>query len=258
MKLREYEIVVVEELKEDEEFQEFLEKNIIQLEENLKDHLFSNNKEFQNIETSTLEYLEEVSIVPILSPKEEKEKFEIGGIEERDEIITKKLYLSIRMGMYQLKDGIDYMDLIQEGTIALIKAVEKYKNSGYKDFDTYAKLYIVRAMVLFIYRKMEEIRTEFIVYFEEKKKEYIDSLDLVEGFEKRIVEIKNITYLSLKNSLNEKEIEILIGYYGLDSKKSLSIYELEESLKLEKGTGEKLFQIAINKLSRFGGEMIAI
>ncbi|MGL6064513.1 MAG: sigma factor [Fusobacteriaceae bacterium] len=258
MRLREYEILVIEELKEDEGFQEFLEKNIVELEENLKDHLFSNNKEFKNIETSTLEYLEEISIVSILSEEETEKIFEIDGIEERDEIITKKLYLPIRMGMFQLKDGIDYMDLTQEGTIALIKAVGEYKNSGYKDFDTYAKLYIVRAMVLFIYNRMEEIKSEYIVYFENKKNEYMDSLDIVEGFEKRIQEIGDITYLSLKNSLTTKEIEVLVRYYGLNSKKSLSIYELEETLKLEKGTGEKLFQIAINKLSRFGGEMIKL
>ncbi len=258
MKLREYEILVIEELKSEEEFSEFLEKNIVELDENLKEHLFSTDENFKNIETSTLEYLEEISMLPILTTEEIEEKFKVDGMEERDEIITKKLYIPIRMGMFQLKDGVDYMDLTQEGTIALIKAVGKYKDSGYKDFDTYAKLYVVRAMVLFIYNRMEENKSEYIRYFENKKHEYLDSLEIIEGFEKKIQEVKDITYLSLKNSLTEEEIEVLVRYYGFNKEKSLSIYELEEFLKIEKGTGEKLFQIAINKLSRFGGEMIIL
>ena len=63
----------------------------------------------------------------------------------------------------------------------------------------------------------------------------------------RIVE--NFDFFKTKNLLSPIEIEILNLYFGFDSDKRYSIYEIENKLDIKRDQGEKIFKKAIEKIS---------
>ena len=82
--------------------------------------------------------------------------------------------------------------------------------------------------------------------------------ELLEELRRKTKEVEDIDYFKLKNILLPIEIEVINRYYGLNGKKSSSMYEIEKEIELEKGKGEEIFQVAINKLSMFGSELFQI
>ncbi|MGL4393485.1 MAG: hypothetical protein ACRCSK_08665 [Fusobacteriaceae bacterium] len=247
MDLKEYEFLVIDQLCDEENFFDFIEKNIIKLDENLRGHLFSEEKKVVgNIEIGALEYLEEIAKI---SPELE-ENIKVKNITEdtEEEFITKKMYLPAKLALYLAKEGIGYVDLVQEGSFGLIHATKKFENSGYKNFDDYAKLFVARSMILHIYERLQESKSEFILFFQNKKEEYEEKEDLFLELDKKQKQVENIEYSFLKNILQQEEIELVIKYFGLGKK--------VRDLTLPKG--EEFFQAIINKLSKVGGAIFTV
>lgn len=258
MRLIDFEKLVIDELLSEKEFKEYLEENTPVLDFNMDGHLYSKNSKVDNIEVSTLEYLEEISTIPPLSSDIVEEAVDSMDPESKSLLITDNLKLVSYLGMLILKDGIDFMDLIQEGTVGLIQGVESYSSSQYNDLKEYLKINIARRMVLYIFERMEENKSEFLSYFNEKAEDYAEKEDLQEGIIAKMEEIQNISYFNLLNSIHPVEKEMIAMYYGFLDKRILSMYEIEKALNLDHGDGDAIFQNGINKLSRFGGELFKI
>ena len=107
------------------------------------DSIFSSNK------SSLRLYLNDVGKIPLLTFEEEKElakKVAEGDIEARNKMINSNLRLVISIAKRYNNRGVDFLDLIQEGTIGLMKAIEKFDpDMGYK-FSTYATWWIKQAV----------------------------------------------------------------------------------------------------------------
>ena len=169
------------------------------------------------------------------------------------------------------------MDVVQEGTVGLIKAVDYYDPDKNGDFKNYSKYWIAREIVLYIESKVADIRNEFKNFFKNKKENFgkehhhdhdeehqhdevylkeEDILPTIESIEKRekMVE-KRIDFFTLENRLSERQIEVLNYYFGFGKNKRFSIFEIEDVLKLESGQGEELFQSALLILSTVEGKM---
>lgn len=91
-------------------------------------------------------YLEQMGAIPMLSVKEEsriaKLAFE-GDLEARKVLIESNLRLVVSIAKkYTSSSGIDLLDLIQEGNIGLMKAVEKFEYKRGHKFSTYATWWI--------------------------------------------------------------------------------------------------------------------
>ena len=87
--------------------------------------------------------------MPLLSPKEEKElaeKVTRGDMEARDRMIKSNLRLVRWVASKYINRGLSIFDLIQEGNIGLIKAVEHYKPDRGIRFSTYATLWVKRSI----------------------------------------------------------------------------------------------------------------
>ncbi len=102
------------------------------------------------IEDSVKLYLKEIGRIPLLSLDEEKfvtrliktskDEKEVDKAKER--LIRSNLRLVVSIAKKYINRGVDFLDLLQEGTIGLIKAVEKFNpDLGWK-FSTYASWWI--------------------------------------------------------------------------------------------------------------------
>ncbi len=98
-------------------------------------------------------YLKEISSFPLLSSEEEVKLFRLAeknNKKARKLLINSNLRLVVNIAKRYNKFGVPLVDLIEEGNIGLIKAVEKFKVSKGFRFSTYAtwwiKQYIIRAL----------------------------------------------------------------------------------------------------------------
>ncbi len=106
-------------------------------------------------------YLKEIGKVPLLSAEEEIElaqRMADGDIEARRRLAEANLRLVVSIAKRYVGRGMLFLDLIQEGNLGLIKAVEKFDyTKGYK-FSTYATWWIRQAITRAIADQARTIR----------------------------------------------------------------------------------------------------
>ena len=102
-----------------------------------------------SIEDPVRMYLKEIGKVPLLSAEEEIElakRMENGDQEAKKRLAEANLRLVVSIAKRYVGRGMLFLDLIQEGNLGLIKAVEKFDyRKGYK-FSTYATWWIRQAI----------------------------------------------------------------------------------------------------------------
>lgn len=95
-------------------------------------------------------YLQEIGKVPLLSKEEERElarRIKAGDEEARERFISANLRLVVSIARRYHGYGLPLLDLIQEGNVGLLRAVERFDpEKGYK-FSTYATWWIRQAIV---------------------------------------------------------------------------------------------------------------
>lgn len=113
------------------------------------------------IEDPVRMYLKEIGKVPLLSADEEIElakKMELGDEESKKRLAEANLRLVVSIAKRYVGRGMLFLDLIQEGNLGLIKAVEKFDyRKGYK-FSTYATWWIRQAITRAIADQARTIR----------------------------------------------------------------------------------------------------
>ena len=114
-----------------------------------------------SIEDPVRMYLKEIGKVPLLTAEEEKElamKMEAGDMEAKKRLAEANLRLVVSIAKRYVGRGMLCLDLIQEGNLGLIKAVEKFDyRKGYK-FSTYATWWIRQAITRAIADQARTIR----------------------------------------------------------------------------------------------------
>ena len=114
-----------------------------------------------SIEDPVRMYLKEIGKVPLLSAEEEIElakKMEVGDQDAKKRLAEANLRLVVSIAKRYVGRGMLFLDLIQEGNLGLIKAVEKFDyRKGYK-FSTYATWWIRQAITRAIADQARTIR----------------------------------------------------------------------------------------------------
>ncbi len=114
-----------------------------------------------SIEDPVRMYLKEIGKVPLLSADEEIElakRMEEGDAEAKKRLAEANLRLVVSIAKRYVGRGMLFLDLIQEGNLGLIKAVEKFDyRKGYK-FSTYATWWIRQAITRAIADQARTIR----------------------------------------------------------------------------------------------------
>ena len=114
-----------------------------------------------NIDDSVKMYLKDIGKVPLLSAEEElqlaKEMAE-GNTEAKEKLINANLRLVVSIAKRYVGRGMSFLDLIQEGNLGLMKAVDKFDyTKGFK-FSTYATWWIRQAITRSIADQARTIR----------------------------------------------------------------------------------------------------
>ncbi len=106
-------------------------------------------------------YLRSIGRVPLLSAEEEvclAKRIERGDVAAKQHMIEANLRLVVSIAKGYLGRGMNFLDLIQEGSLGLIRAVEKFDyRRGYK-FSTYATWWIRQSVTRAIADKGRTIR----------------------------------------------------------------------------------------------------
>nr|WP_243110051.1 RNA polymerase sigma factor RpoD [Clostridium sp. E02] len=114
-----------------------------------------------SVEDPVRMYLKEIGKVPLLTSEEEIElakRIELGEEEAKQRLTEANLRLVVSIAKRYVGRGMQFLDLIQEGNLGLIKAVEKFEyRKGYK-FSTYATWWIRQAITRSIADQARTIR----------------------------------------------------------------------------------------------------
>lgn len=138
---------------EDPDFEKTLKKNV-DLESTL-------SAEGINIDDPVKVYLKEIGRVPLLSAEEEIElaiRMQAGDAWARKRLSEANLRLVVSIAKRYVGRGMQFLDLIQEGNLGLIKAVEKFDHTKGFKFSTYATWWIRQAITRAIADQARTIR----------------------------------------------------------------------------------------------------
>ena len=114
-----------------------------------------------NIDDPVKVYLKEIGRVPLLTNEEEQELSErmaAGDISARKRLSEANLRLVVSIAKRYVGRGMQFLDLIQEGNLGLIKAVEKFDHTKGFKFSTYATWWIRQAITRAIADQARTIR----------------------------------------------------------------------------------------------------
>lgn len=106
-------------------------------------------------------YLKDIRKIPLLTPEEEMQlarKIKRGDKEARKKMIRSNLRLVINMAKKYVNLGVSFMDLIEEGNIGLMRAVDKFKPQKGFRFSTYAAWWIRQSILRCIIDQGKMIR----------------------------------------------------------------------------------------------------
>lgn len=120
-----------------------------------------NGKTYELNDDLIKSYFVKLSKIKLLEKKEEikiAKKAKRGNLEARNELVVRNLRLVVSIAKKYIGRGLSFPDLIQEGNLGLMKAVERFDpNRGFK-FSTYATWWIRQAITRAIMDKSRTVR----------------------------------------------------------------------------------------------------
>jgi RNA polymerase primary sigma factor len=183
-------------------------------------------------------YFRDIKGVPLLKPEQEvslAKAIEKGDTEAFDAMTRANLRLVVSIALKYLNRGLPLLDLIQEGNLGLMKAVEKFDwRKGFR-FSTYASWWIRQAITRAIGNKANTIRLPIHVQNSLRRiNEYIREHKRKEGSAPSVEEIAFALGLEpirveemMKGSQSPISLETPIG----DGDKTVSVFVADDSLK---------------------------
>ncbi len=154
-------------------------------------------------------YLKEIGRKKMLTKAEEVElgrAIQEGGVKERElakkKLIQANLRLVVSIAKKYIGQGILFMDLVQEGSLGLIKAAEKFDYKKNFKFSTYATWWIKQTIIRAISNHSRTIRIP--VHMLEKIRKYKKACDIASCDDTMEVDNETISKIS---GLDEKKID---------------------------------------------------
>lgn len=215
-----------------------------------------------NIEDSVKMYLKDIGKVPLLTASEELElakRMTEGDEEAKKQLIQANLRLVVSIAKRHVGRGMQFLDLIQEGNLGLMKAVDKFDyTKGFK-FSTYATWWIRQAITRSLADQARTIRipvhmVETINKLTKVSRTLLQKLgreptqaEIAEAMgisEAKVVEIQKIAQdpVSLETPIGEEDDSHLGDF--IEDKSTASQIEIAEARMLKEEIEEILSTLA--------------
>lgn len=117
--------------------------------------------ELEHFDDAIKIYLRDIQRTPLLNAESEKElarKIEKGDKAARNKMIESNLRLVVKISKRYMNRGLPFLDLIEEGNLGLIKAVERFSLAKECRFSTYATWWIRQAIERALVNQSRTIR----------------------------------------------------------------------------------------------------
>jgi RNA polymerase sigma factor (sigma-70 family) len=167
-------------------------------------------------------YIQEIERVPLLSAEEEQalaQRIQRGDKQARQHFIEANLRLVVSFAKRYTGRGIDFMDLVQEGNLGLIQAVDHFDPAkGYR-FSTYASRWIEESIIDALSVQSSYKTVELSEEHQEHLEDLNDQIAEVEVHEQQGHLIAAFACLS------DRERSVVILRYGLDGAEEMRSQE---------------------------------
>lgn len=146
---------------------DLLEEEEVEEEEEEPVAPYIEEKKRTHIQDSEMHYLHEIGQIPLLTPEQERETAKIlkeadpdseAYKKAKDLMISSNLRLVVSMAKQYTNRGLSFQDLVQEGNLGLIRAVEKFDYEKGFRFSTYATWWIRQSLVRAVADQSRDIR----------------------------------------------------------------------------------------------------
>jgi RNA polymerase primary sigma factor len=208
------------------------------------------------LDDSVKMYLKTIGAIPLLTPEEEiyyAKRYRDGDLTAKQKLIEANLRLVVSIAKKYLNRGMNFLDLIQEGNIGLIRAVEKFDlERGFK-LSTYATWWIRQAISRALADQAELIRkpvhmVETITKLGRASKE-IQQEEGREASNKEIAEKMNVSEEKVREILKVAQKPISLEK-PIGNDKDSQFQDFQENKNIVSPEVETMYTLTRNKIDK--------
>lgn len=223
--------------------------------------------------TTVKTYYEELRLCKPLTKAKERElmfKAKNGDIEAKNAILESNLRLVFDIAKRYRGRGVALPDLISEGNMGLIKAMEKFKPNMNVRFMSYAVWWVRNSMSECIKNKItissiekgeDDLNNAVMENFQyDEEDEHLTKRETLrqpedENDDETVMMSKKKVIDELLSKLDEREKYIVIHYYGIDGETEMNLEEIGNNLNITK---ERVRQIKMKAFEKLRSDILLL
>lgn len=228
------------------------------------------NQYANDFNRTVITYYNELTKYKPLTKSREKRLLRLckkGNIKAQNEIIESNLKFVFDIARHYTGRGVPISDLISEGNMGLLKAIDKFDETKDVKFISYAVWWIRQYMLDSIRKKKllniveienSETNTSLESSISDDEDEIVGNNDKafsneIEEYKRELSQSQKEIIKKLLNCLNKREREIIESYYGINDKEELNLSEIGEKFGL---TSERVRQIKLSAFKKLRTSMM--